>query len=82
MTNPNSVGITVNGEDHCFEQAPTVAELLTRLGLPDKGIAIAVDGAVFPRGTLVRAGRKAGRSRFSRRFKVADLRDPAQTCLG
>lgn len=50
MTNPNSVGITVNGEDHCFEQAPTVAELLTRLGLPEKGIAIAVDGAVFPRG--------------------------------
>ncbi|MDV2474427.1 sulfur carrier protein ThiS [Rhodococcus zopfii] len=50
MTNPISVGITVNGEDHYFAEAPTVTELLAQLGLPEKGIAIAVDGAVFPRG--------------------------------
>ncbi|MFF0493851.1 sulfur carrier protein ThiS [Nocardia sp. NPDC003482] len=43
------VGVTVNGEDHEFAEPPTVRELLRRLDLPDKGIAVAVDGAVFPK---------------------------------
>ncbi|MCE5292575.1 MAG: sulfur carrier protein ThiS [Nocardiaceae bacterium] len=44
------VGVTVNGEDHTFDSPLTMRELLGRLDLPEKGIAIAVDGAVFPRG--------------------------------
>ncbi|CCW12326.1 putative sulfur transfer protein [Rhodococcus aetherivorans] len=44
------MGVTVNGEERWFAQAPTMAELLSELGLPDKGVAVAVDGAVFPRG--------------------------------
>lgn len=44
------VGVTVNGEDHTFDAPLTMRELLGRLDLPEKGIAIAVDGAVFPRG--------------------------------
>ncbi|MDV7240630.1 MULTISPECIES: sulfur carrier protein ThiS [Rhodococcus] len=43
------VGITVNGEDHEFAVAPTVAQLLETLNLPTKGIAVAVNGAVFPK---------------------------------
>ncbi|WP_067702377.1 sulfur carrier protein ThiS [Nocardia jejuensis] len=43
------VGITVNGEDHTFPVAPTVHELLAGLNLPCKGVAVAVDGAVFPK---------------------------------
>lgn len=43
------IGISVNGEDHEFAESVTVAELLERLSLPTKGIAVAVDGAVFPR---------------------------------
>lgn len=49
MTNQVSVGITVNGEDKYYESAPTMTDLLSELGLPDKGIAVAVDGVVFPR---------------------------------
>ncbi|EOM77982.1 sulfur carrier protein ThiS [Rhodococcus rhodnii] len=43
------VGVTVNGEDHEFDTAITILELLERLSLPTKGIAVAVDGAVHPR---------------------------------
>ncbi|MEU5842334.1 sulfur carrier protein ThiS [Rhodococcus sp. NPDC047139] len=50
MTNEVSVGITVNGEDKYYDTAPTVSQLLNELGLPEKGIAVAVDGVVFPRG--------------------------------
>ncbi|WP_019932386.1 sulfur carrier protein ThiS [Nocardia sp. BMG111209] len=46
---PTPVGVTVNGEDHMFAEPITVRELVERLGLPDRGIAIAVDGAVFPK---------------------------------
>ena len=44
------VGVTVNGEDLVFESQLTIRDLLARLDLPEKGIAIAVDGAVYPRG--------------------------------
>ncbi|RDI59684.1 sulfur carrier protein ThiS [Nocardia pseudobrasiliensis] len=43
------VGVTVNGQDHEFAHAPTVRELLERLNLPCQGVAVAVDGAVFPK---------------------------------
>ncbi|MFC9787519.1 sulfur carrier protein ThiS [Rhodococcus sp. NPDC127528] len=50
MTNaPVNIGITVNGEDHQLSEQLTVAQLLAHLGLPEKGIAVAVDGTVFPR---------------------------------
>jgi sulfur carrier protein len=43
------IGVTVNGTDHEFAEALTVGELLERLGLPNKGVALAVNGAVFPK---------------------------------
>ncbi|MFD0365353.1 sulfur carrier protein ThiS [Nocardia sp. GCM10030253] len=43
------IGVTVNGQDHEFAEALTVRELLDRLGLPNQGVALAVDGAVFPK---------------------------------
>jgi sulfur carrier protein len=43
------IGVTVNGEEHEFSDELTVHELLTRLGLPCQGVAVAVDGAVFPK---------------------------------
>lgn len=42
-----SIGITVNGEDHELTEQLSVRQLLGRLSLPEKGIALAVDGAVF-----------------------------------
>ncbi|WP_028479436.1 sulfur carrier protein ThiS [Nocardia sp. CNY236] len=43
------IGVTVNGVDHEFAAPLTVHELLERLGLPCQGVALAVDGAVFPK---------------------------------
>ncbi len=43
------VGVTVNGADREFDRFLTLAELLAELGLPDKGVALAVDGVVYPR---------------------------------
>ncbi|NMM90022.1 thiamine biosynthesis protein ThiS [Rhodococcus sp. SRB_17] len=50
MSEQIPIGITVNGEDLEFDRAVTVTELLAHRGLPSKGIAVAVDGALFPRG--------------------------------
>lgn len=41
--------VTVNDEDVDVGEHTTVAQLLERLGLPDKGIAVAMDAAVVPR---------------------------------
>ncbi|GAB3130067.1 sulfur carrier protein ThiS [Tsukamurella serpentis] len=41
--------LTVNGEDRLVPDDTSAALLLDRLGLPDKGVAIAVNGAVHPR---------------------------------
>ncbi|MFD4292145.1 sulfur carrier protein ThiS [Rhodococcus sp. NPDC058505] len=49
MTTMVNIGITVNGEDHQLSEPMTVAQLLTHLDLPDRGVAVAVDGAVVPR---------------------------------
>ncbi|MCR8899898.1 sulfur carrier protein ThiS [Gordonia sp. GONU] len=42
--------ITVNGENLDVGDDVSVGEVVARLGLPDRGIAVAVDGAVVPRG--------------------------------
>ncbi|ACY23529.1 thiamine biosynthesis protein ThiS [Gordonia bronchialis DSM 43247] len=42
--------ITLNGEPTALSPAESVAGLLRRLGLPDRGVAVAVDGAVVPKG--------------------------------
>ncbi|MBL1072840.1 sulfur carrier protein ThiS [Nocardia sp. 2] len=47
MTIP--IGITVNGVDHSFTEPPTVREVLEQLNLPCQGVAVAVDGALFPK---------------------------------
>ncbi len=39
-----------DGEPLGIEGEVSVADVVTRLGLPDRGIAVAVDGAVVPRG--------------------------------
>lgn len=50
MTAPSiPIGVTVNGEDHEFPEPLTVRELLERLTLPCQGVAVAVDGVVFPK---------------------------------
>ncbi|MDF3285399.1 sulfur carrier protein ThiS [Gordonia sp. N1V] len=41
--------ITVNGADGPLPPGGSVRDLLTSMGLPDKGIAVAVDGTVVPR---------------------------------
>ncbi|RJO76705.1 sulfur carrier protein ThiS [Nocardia panacis] len=43
------IGITVNGSAHEFAEPLSVRDLLTRLDLPTRGVAVAVDGAVFPK---------------------------------
>ena len=43
------IGITVNGAEHQLDESLTVRELLAHLHLPDRGIALAVDGAVYPK---------------------------------
>ncbi|MFD1815216.1 sulfur carrier protein ThiS [Rhodococcus gannanensis] len=58
MTSSVNIGITVNGEDHQLTEELTVSQLLAHLGLPEKGIAVAVDGAVFPRTSWDRAVEK------------------------
>lgn len=44
------VAVTVNGVEHEFAQPLSVRELLERLELPCRGVALAVDGALFPKG--------------------------------
>ncbi|CAN5685857.1 sulfur carrier protein ThiS [soil metagenome] len=41
--------VIVNDEEMQVDEQMTVASLLERLGIPDKGIAVAVDWAVLPR---------------------------------
>lgn len=48
MTNI-AIGVTVNGEDHLITENMTMRRLIESLGLPERGIAVAVDGAVLPK---------------------------------
>jgi sulfur carrier protein len=41
--------VQVNDEPVEIDETTTVSSLLTRLGFPDKGIAVAVDWEVLPR---------------------------------
>ncbi len=41
--------IRVNGESRSFDDGTTVAEVITALGAPKSGVAVAVDGEVVPR---------------------------------
>lgn len=41
--------ILVNDEEMALDDPITVEDLVSRLGYPDKGIAVAVDWAVLPR---------------------------------
>lgn len=41
--------LTVNGDDRQVLDGTSAQTLLEQLGLPDKGVAIAVNGAVHPR---------------------------------
>jgi sulfur carrier protein len=43
------VTVTVNGRARTVEPGITVAALLAALGLPESGVAVAVDGQVVPR---------------------------------
>lgn len=41
--------LTVNGEDRQVADGTSAVTLLEQLGLPDKGVAMAVNGSVHPR---------------------------------
>jgi sulfur carrier protein len=41
--------VVVNDESVEIDGGTTVADLLEKMGIPDKGIAVAVDWAVIPR---------------------------------
>jgi sulfur carrier protein len=42
--------ISVNGNPSELEPGTTIAQLLAQLETPDRGVAVAVDGEVVPRG--------------------------------
>lgn len=41
--------VWINGEQRELESGRSVGDVLAEMGLPEKGIAVAVDGAVVPR---------------------------------
>ena len=43
------VSLTVNGEKHELEAAPTVLELLRRLAMPSDAVCVEVNRAIVPR---------------------------------
>ena len=43
------ISLTVNGERHQFERAPTCTELLTRFEMAGKRVALERNGAIVPR---------------------------------
>lgn len=44
-----AIAVTVNGDDHTLTAGTTMRQLIFTLGLPERGIAVAVDGAVLPK---------------------------------
>jgi sulfur carrier protein len=42
--------VVVNDEHVDLDEQTTVAQLVSRMGFPEKGIAVAVDWSVLPRG--------------------------------
>ena len=43
------VTLKVNGEERRFEEAPTVAELVRRMGIAKTSVAVEVNRAIVPR---------------------------------
>ncbi|MCW0212568.1 MAG: sulfur carrier protein ThiS [Pseudonocardia sp.] len=43
--------VWINGERHALGGGATVVDALAALGAPEKGVAVAVDDAVVPRGS-------------------------------
>jgi len=43
------VSLTVNGEKHELEAAPSVAELLRQLAMPTEAVCVEVNRAIVPR---------------------------------
>ncbi len=43
--------ITINGADHGVEAGSSLATVLDAYGVAERGVAVAVDGAVVPRAT-------------------------------
>jgi sulfur carrier protein len=43
--------IVINGEPSDVAPGATLSELLAQLGAPDRGVAVAVDAEVVPRGS-------------------------------
>ncbi|HEY0453861.1 sulfur carrier protein ThiS [Actinophytocola sp.] len=54
------MNVRVNGAEHDLPEGATVADLLTALGLPAAGIAVAVDGEVCTRAWHARTVLPAG----------------------
>ena len=52
--------VTVNGQPCDLPDGATLADVLSRIGAPSRGVAVALDGAVVPRerwaGTPLSAG--------------------------
>lgn len=46
--------ILINGDPSSVAAGTSVAELLAQLEAPDRGVAVAVDGEVVPRGAWTR----------------------------
>jgi sulfur carrier protein len=42
--------VSINGEARELDPGTTVAQLLAVLGAPDRGVAVAIDAEVVPRG--------------------------------
>lgn len=44
------INIVLNGDEREFPDGSTVADVLTELGATQRGVAVALDGEVVPRG--------------------------------
>jgi sulfur carrier protein len=44
------VNVVLNGRPETLPEGATIAEVLQRLGAPDRGVAVAIDAEVVPRG--------------------------------
>jgi sulfur carrier protein len=44
------VNVILNGRSERLPDGATIAQVLERLGAPDRGVAVAVDAEVVPRG--------------------------------
>lgn len=52
--------VRINGNDTELAEGATVAEALDEIGSPSLGVAVALDGAVVPRGSWVETTLREG----------------------